>query len=285
MERIKRIWQKRTKRTELEREIHDVSDMLPAPFAWIVIPAGSVVIENQRKLPADRKYKVAAFQISKYPITNAQYTKFINAGGYHNRQWWTDAGWKARAEGWAFNLDRGWIATGKPWTEPRFWHDSQWNGKDHPVVGISWYEAVAFCQWLSEATGSNITLPTEQQWQHAAQGDDKRKYPWGNDWDSSRCNNSVSPNESQQTTSVHDYEGRGDSPFGVVDMTGNVWEWCFSEHEIPDNLDMQRDIKRKVLRGGSWEHMGEGWYEIANRMPRYPDHRNFTIGFRCSLTR
>ena len=66
------------------------------------------------------------------------------------------------------------------WSEPRFWNDSQWNGAQHPVVGVSWYEAVAFCLWLSDVTGERIMLPTEDQWQYAAQGDDGRTYPWGN---------------------------------------------------------------------------------------------------------
>src|SRR5690606_32128020 len=118
-------------------------------------------------------FDVPAFAIAKYPITNAQYAKFIAAGGYNQRKWWTDAGWQARELGLTWDGK----PTGKAWTQPRFWQDSEWNGAEFPVVGVSWYESVAFCLWLSEASSENIALPTEQQWQFAAQGSDGRVYP------------------------------------------------------------------------------------------------------------
>jgi formylglycine-generating enzyme required for sulfatase activity len=149
---------------------------------------------------------VPAFAISKYPITNAQYAKFIEAGGYREQKWWTDDGWYLRT------IER--------WTEPKHWQDKKWTAAEHPVDGVSWYESMAFCCWLSEVTGEKILLPTDQQWQWAALGDDGRKYPWGKDWDGTRCNNSVGSQLSMGTTPVRQYEGRGDSPFGVVDMVG-----------------------------------------------------------------
>ena len=154
-----------------------VLDLLPEPFAWIDIPAGRVDIKKHGE------FDVAAFQIAKYPITNAQYAKFIEAGGYRKRKWWTDAGWERRSS--------------DSWTEPRYWAGSRFNGREQPVVGVSWYEAVAFCLWLSDLTGEQIMLPTEDQWQRAAQGDDGRVYPWGDEWDCHRCNNSVDPCDSK----------------------------------------------------------------------------------------
>src|SRR5690606_10002958 len=103
------------------------------------------------------------------------------------RQWWTDAGWNEKQSG--------------KWETPRFLTNDEWNGAEQPVCGISWYEAVAFCLWLTEVTGESIMLPTEAQWQRAAQGDDERAFPWGNHWDCTRCTNSVSPCERQITTS------------------------------------------------------------------------------------
>lgn len=206
---------------------------LPAPFAWIAIPG-------------------KGYNIAKYPITNAQYAKFMEAGGYQQRQWWTDAGWDAKLQGLTLDWSTGaGVATDTPWTEPRFWNDPAWNGSEQPVVGVSWYEAMAFCQWLSQATGTNIALPTEDQWQYAAQGDDERKYPWGNEWDCTRCNNSVKPCESTGTTPVRQYEGRGDSPFGVVDMVGNVWEWCLTEFDNQSNDDLTNTNSR-TIKGGGW---------------------------------
>src|SRR5690606_28098079 len=101
------------------------------------------------------------YSIAKYPVTNAQFAKFIDAGGYNTERWWTTEGWQKRAEGWHY--DDGWKASGTPWTEPRYWNDSKWNGATQPVVGVSWFEAVAFCLWLSETTGEKIMLPTEEQ--------------------------------------------------------------------------------------------------------------------------
>ncbi len=239
-----------------------VVDLLPPPFAWVKIPAGRVEIEDGHGV-----FDVPAFQIAKYPITNAQYAKFIEAGGYREEKWWTPAGWKARQE--------------NKWTEPRYWRDKQWNGADYPVVGVSWYEAVAFCRWLSEVSGEPVMLPTEQQWQRAAQGDDGLKYPWGNDWDGSRCNNSVKPYDSKQTTPVRKYEGKGDSPFGVVDMAGNVWEWCLTDYDDGTN-DINSHATRRVLRGGSWLDSLTAVFRCGCRYWDVPDYWINFRGFRVS---
>ena len=116
-------------------------NLLPAPFAWIDIPG-------------------KGYSMAKYPITSAQFAKFIEADGYNQKKWWTDAGWSQREK--------------DKWTEPRYWQDTKWNGLEQPIVGVSWYEAVAFCLWM----GDKIMLPTEDQWQYAAKGDDSRDYPW-----------------------------------------------------------------------------------------------------------
>ncbi len=205
--------------------------LLPAPFAWVDIPG-------------------KGYCIAKYPLTNAQYAIFVKAGGYSQRHWWTDAGWEAKSQGLTFDYSTGGAVAATPWTQPRHWHDEQWNGPEHPVVGVSWYEAMAFCRWLSDTTGESIMLPTEDQWQYAAQGDDGRKYPWGNEWDCTRCNNSVKPCQSSGTTPVRHYEGKGDSPFDVVDMAGNVWEWCLTDYNQKTS-DTEGDAAR-VIRGGGW---------------------------------
>lgn len=209
------------------------STMLSAPFGWIEIPG-------------------KGYEIAKYPLTNAQFAPFIAAGGYDDRRLWTDAGWEAKSQGLALDWSTGQgTPTGAAWTEPRFWSDPLFNGADQPVVGVTWYEALAFCRWLSEATGEAITLPSEEQWQYAAQGDDGRKYPWGDVWDCARCNNSVEPCQSDRTTPVRQYEGLGDSPFGVVDMAGNVWEWTLTDYEAGTN-DPTRDAKMRTVKGGGW---------------------------------
>jgi formylglycine-generating enzyme required for sulfatase activity len=231
--------------------------LLPAPFAWVEIPGGRGTMKTNQSgvtltIPTEK------YWISKYPITNAQFARFIEAGGYSTQRWWTAAGWEQRQK--------------DKWTEPRFWMDTQWNSAEQPVVGVSWYEAVAFCLWLSKTTGERIMLPTEDQWQYAAQGDDGRAYPWGNTWDDGRCNNNVNGNGIEKTTPVRQYEGIGDSPFGVVDMAGNVWDWCLTDYLKKTN-DMNSYAKEYVVRGGSWnERLSHelrcdfrGWYDAARK--------------------
>ncbi len=249
--------------------------ILPPPFKWIEIPTGQVEIKDGYGI-----FDVPAFLIAKYPVTNAQYAEFIEAGGYQDQQWWTDAGWQVCREGWHY--DSGWKPSGNPWTAPRFWLDEQWNGADYPVVGVSWFEALAFCRWLGAASGASILLPTEQQWQRAAQGDDDHVFPWGDAWDGARCNNSVSPYDSNQTTLVQWYEGPGDSPFGVVDMSGNVWEWCLTQYESGSHdLEGGIDVLR-VLRGGSWDYKKPDDFCASCRDLRSPTNGGVTVGFRCA---
>jgi formylglycine-generating enzyme required for sulfatase activity len=192
--------------------------IMPAPFAWIDIPH-------------------KAYSIAKYPITNAQFAKFIEADGYQQKKWWTRAGWHQHEK--------------NKWTEPRYWIPASLYGAEHPVVGVSWYESVAFCLWLTDVTGEKIMLPNEDQWQYAAQGDDMRDYPWGKNWDGNRCNHKFDKKGVGKTTSVRKYEGKGDSPFGVVDMAGNVWEWCLTDDENATN-DIDGVSDNRVIRGGSW---------------------------------
>lgn len=232
-----------------------ILDILSRPFAWIEIPDGRVKLGTLRAggpISKPTEFNVSAFAVAKFPITNAQFAKFIEADGYEQKKWWTDAGWEAREKGWAWDEDRVCKPTDKPWIEPRYWQDKKWNGAEYPVVGVSWYECLAFCHWLSDITGNKIMLPTEQQWQRAAQADTNWAYPWGPDFETSRCNASVGQNWRENSTSyVTRYEGRGESPFGVVDMSGNVCEWCLTEYES-GNVEINKVTKR-VLRGGSWD--------------------------------
>jgi formylglycine-generating enzyme required for sulfatase activity len=244
-----------------------VPALLPAPFAWVEIPGGrgTMATDNSKvtlSIP-DQTYRMA-----KYPVTNAQYAVFFEAGGYSTQRWWTAQGWKKRQT--------------EDWKQPRYWTDALWNGAEQPVVGVSWFEAVAFCRWLSEATGEKIMLPTEAQWQYAAQGDDGRAYPWGNAWDAGRCNNNVDGKGIGRTTPVQQYEGKGDSPFGVVDMAGNVWEWCLTAYKTGrDNLNGTVD---RVLRGGSWYSTITVSFRCASRNSSSPDRWIDNRGFRLALS-
>ncbi len=234
-------------------------DLLPAPFDLVNIPIGPVSIYGARM-------RLAAFQMAKYPITNAQFEVFIRAGGYRQHRWWTEAGWRQRESA-------GWMA-------PRCWRDSFWKLPDHPVVGVSWYEAVAFCLWLGAITGECIMLPTESQWQRAARGDDDRLYPWGTIWDRQNCNNSVAPNNSTQSTPVTAYAGRGDSSFGVSDMAGNTWEWCRTGHKT--GTRRVSGVEVRVLRGGSWGMLEPDFYRVTARDWAAPECAETFRGFRIA---
>ena len=152
---------------------------------------------------------------------------------------------------------------------------------------MDWYEAVAFTRWLSAQLGYDISLPTEQQWEKAARGTDGREYPWGNEFKSGFANINEKYQKAgtwylQQTTSVGVYP-QGDSPYGLADMTGNVWEWCLNKYNQPKYLkaDVSGDIR--VVRGGSWYHYPE-YARCAYRRRCNPDYRYYRRGFRvvCS---
>lgn len=227
---------------------HSSMELLPQPFVWIKIPMGNVTIE-------DNQYPVDAFEMAKYPTTVAQYALFVDDGGYEKKQYWSAAGWEACQGGFGWNAKASaWQPTGEAWIAPRYWQDPKWHKDDHPVVGVSWYEAMAFCRWLSEKTDENIVLPTEQQWQFAAQEYTKYLYPWGNTLDETRCNfnhTGITPitnkyfYDSLSTSPVTAYP-QAASPFGVMDMSGNVQEWTVG---IVDEIEL---TKMTVLRGGSW---------------------------------
>lgn len=198
---------------------------------WCDIPAGKILLEYSDQQVTS---EVAPFRMSKYPITNAQYQVFVDApDGYSNPAWWE---FSPRA--------RQWLRDHPEPLRPKF----AW--EDHPRANVCWYEAMAFCNWLSVQTGLKVTLPTEEQWQWAAQGPEGWLYPWGNTFDPNRCNTSVS--KIRMTTPVTRYE-KGAGPFGVIDMAGNVWEWCLNVDPASKRLNGKapEDVHRAV-RGGSF---------------------------------
>ena len=183
------------------------------------------------------------YWIAKTPVTNAQFQPFVEGDGYRNERYWTQVGWQ-------------WCQQERIVT-PHYWDDKQWNGADYPLVGVSWFEAVAYCRWLSAQTGHEFRLPSEAEWEKAARGTDGRIYPWGNTWEVGRCNSKEAG--IGKTTPVGQYPN-GASPYGVLDMAGNVWEWCATKwgkpypYQIEDEWAeayLEQDMSR-IWRGGSW---------------------------------
>lgn len=220
---------------------------------WVAIPAGRV------RLSEYEWHSLPPFRISKYPVNVAEYQKFMEDQGYYRKELWKTAGWNWKVQHQIY--------------QPARWNPTQMN---HPVVGISWYEAEAYCRWLSRYLDDEIALPTELQWQYSAQGDPQifTKYPWGNKWDVSRCNNSVPPCNSQGIMPVNAYESTGQSAFGVVDLAGNIWEWTASDFDSQPNI--------KVLRGGSWLDQDERSFQIDYRCGDTVTSREYNYGFRCA---
>jgi formylglycine-generating enzyme required for sulfatase activity len=201
-------------------------------IAWVDIEGGVVQLED-----VDKVFDVKSFRIAKYTVTNVQFQAFIDAeDGYRNDKWWKGIKQSDRAN------------------EPILKGET-----NCPRETVSWFEALAFCRWLSEQTGLKIRLPTEWEWQLAATGGDpEREYPWPGGWDATRCNS----NESRlnRTSAVGLYPS-GATQQGVLDMAGNVREWCLNKVEelgTPESVQIDDDEKGlRVIRGGSWFHEQE----------------------------
>ena len=256
---------------------------------FVRIPAGEFVIGSDTRLyrqaGADElpqhRLSVSDFFIMRSPVTNGQFHLFRQATGHRAPLYWNaarDACDSAQA--------------------------------DLPVVGVSFADALAFCQWASRETELPIRLPTEPEWEKAARGADGRLFPWGNQWDAQRCNSSE--NKIGAPTPIGKFSPQGDSPYGIADMAGNVQEWCMSLFGAypydamdgrealvygqdgarmmprfyetgcvanPEQLEASRG--KQVLRGGSWrESKHEG--RCAYRSWAAPMHRSDDTGFRCA---
>ncbi len=198
---------------------------------WVAIPGGEFIYQEgeRRSLPP--------FRIARYPVTNVQYQTFIEAGGYQDERWWRDLS--------------------RPEPVP-----SRWPQANRPRTNVSWYEAVAFCRWLSAQLAYEVRLPTEDEWERAARGVDGWQYPWGKAYESGRANIDETARYGgdrggdwflDQTTAVGVYADAASSE-GVLDLSGNVWEWCLNKYEHPEQIQADTSGDTRVLRGGSWHH-------------------------------
>ncbi len=216
---------------------------------------GMVLIPQGQFLCGDKKQAVALdhdFFIDIHPVTNTAYGEFIQAGGYETESFWSPEGWRWRKE--------------KNIQHPKYWSDAKWNQADHPVSDVSYYEAEAYAKWAGKR------LPTEQEWEKAARGTDGRMYPWGEEFDKSRCVSSVG--KLQKGTSPIGRRPEGQSPYGCQDMAGNVWEWCASWYD--------QENERRFLRGGSWCMEDPEDFRCASRAATNPRNRGIDYGFRLA---
>jgi formylglycine-generating enzyme required for sulfatase activity len=224
----------------------------------------------------DQSLTIAPFDIARYPVTNAQFARFIADRGYdQNQHWWDAAG-------------QAWLRKSGA-TEPREWASERFGitRPNHPVVGVSWYEATAFCRWLTQTLNDSYdyVLPSEAEWEHAARGTARRIYPWGGDApDGERANFDRANNS---TTAVGCFS-TGATQEGVLDLAGNVWEWTRSAYQsYPYDPEDGRETpdesveKSFTLRGGGWDLQSVN-LRASRRIINSPDNRHVVVGFRLA---
>ena len=262
--------------------ILEVYEYQPPPkFKWGQVQKEAMAIfalDGAAKVPADRRIAAAEalgeagdpriegrspqmlpipgrpeILLGKYPVTVAEFGRFVENGGYSEPRYWKD--------GWPY-------AQKKQWKEPDGWEE-QTEHLNRPVVGVSWYEAIAYCNWLSKHTGVPVRLPTEEEWGKAATHD-HGEYPWGS---------------AEPTNELINYDGNvgcptpvgvypaGAAPGGHLDMAGNVWEWCRDS--------VGKDGDARVIRGGSWSFVARGC-RSAVRFSYEPGFRYDVLGFRLA---
>jgi formylglycine-generating enzyme required for sulfatase activity len=234
--------------------------IVPVNNEMVLVPSGFFPMGSENGEKDEQpvhKVWLDSFYIDRYPITNAQYDLFVKETGH---------------------------------SKPLYLDDPKCNDPNQPVVGVSWRDALAYCSWRSKKENRDISLPTEAQWEKAARGDDNRTYPWGND----------APDKKRAATEITEKMPAvgmcelGSSPYGVFDLVGNVWNWCFDWYEreyyrkSPDkNPQGPEKAARKVVRGGNWVFLGccSGTPAYALRASRrnafHPSIQKKSIGFRC----
>ncbi|MEM9387860.1 MAG: SUMF1/EgtB/PvdO family nonheme iron enzyme [Pseudomonadota bacterium] len=221
-------------------------------IGWVEVPSGSYLYGDKRE-----PRELETFWLARYPVTNAQFQAFIDARGYEEDRWWDGL---AKRE-----------------ASPRA---GAWGESNRPRERVSWYDAVAYCRWLSEALGFEVRLPTEWEWERAARGTDGREYPWGAEYENGRANvlDGGRDGEFMRQTTVVGLYRRGRSPYGIEDLSGNVREWCMNEYKQPERTQIGGDDPR-VLRGGSWLG-GPDDARASGRGGFGPRFRRYYVGFR-----
>jgi formylglycine-generating enzyme required for sulfatase activity len=266
----------------------------------VLVPAGPFLMGSDRKRfpqsgfhgePEPVTLALPQFWIGKYQVTVKEYRAFVDAGGYQLGE----------------NI---WGYYGRVWRdkitnqikEPSEWNEPFWTGDERlPVNNVCWYEAMAYCRWISAKFGSRYSLPTEAEWEKAARGIDGRIYPWGDTFEAARCNSGrpqyqrwdgIQHQACEFTAPVGSYP-EGASPYGAMDMSGNVWEWCLSMtvdlDRYPDHVDPRRYPKDqnpdhptgRILRGGCYCSRPD---EVRTAARSWGDPELRLYGFRVALS-
>lgn len=230
-----------------------------------------------KNAPAHDVY-LDAFQIGKTEVSNQDYAKFIVAKGYETTSLWEDKNGTSKA-GLEYLAD-------KEVKQPQYWNKKKYNQDDHPVVGVSWFEARAYCRWNGKE------LPTEAQWEKAARGLEGYEWSFGNDWDETKTNSYRSEKDGYaETAPVTAYQVNS---YGLYNMSGNVWEWVQDAYQADfytsstgqeaNPVNNSAGGMSRVLRGGSWVNDYARYLRASYRNWFNPYSRSNDIGFRCART-
>lgn len=230
--------------------MHDHHTERTHPISRTDIDSDWIIHEGEYDGKPQHEVYLDEYSIYKYPVTVAQYRQFCQS-------------------------------TSRAMPEAPSWG---WPGHDsHPIVKVTWEDAYAYAQW------AGVCLPTEAQWEKAARGTDGRLYPWGNEWDASRCNNYCSTSRLEKTSRVVSFPS-GASPYGALDMAGNVFEWCanwydgiYYQHSPACNPSGLEAGSERVVRGGSWISQSPQHLLVTFRFWHLPLRTSNRHGFRCVL--
>ncbi len=239
---------------------------------------------NSDEIPVHTVF-LDAYYIGQNKITNFEYSRFIKDGRYTNELYWTAGGF------------------GEHGDEPDYWRDFEHRGggisgnENYPVVGISWFEAMAYCSWLSEKTGFTYRLPTEAEWEKAARGTTQFRFPWGNEIDNSYAAYDYGASRNfYSLASAGFYNGmtygsfvtsNNASPYGAYDMAGNISEWCLDWYDYKYySVSPEKDPRgpdsgtSRVLRSGGY--VDSAYYQRASSRHKMGAHfKSYKTGFRC----
>ncbi len=313
-------------------------------LGFVAIPPGPFWLGSREKtdlnwndeLGHDQPFDIPyPYYVARYPVTVVQFACFLESGGYNNEAYWTDLG-----QSWlkgTFETDLSWIEDKNvrqnyaDWLARRppelrrrpMWWDEQQSRRNHPVTGVTWFEAKAYCAWLTKqirksaslqadlslaellSTDWIVRLPTEAEWEKAARGGlqipdpqsrisnlkplapnpvPQREWPWEGDFDPDKAN--TEETGLRGTSAVGAFPG-GASPYGCLDMSGNVWEWCHTlwaeyPYNPADGREAEEDPGRRVVRGGSWGNV-QRVARCAYRGPGNPAYFYPDLGFRVVL--
>jgi formylglycine-generating enzyme required for sulfatase activity len=245
----------------------------------VVIPAGRFQMGDIQgsgysyEKPVHR-VSVSEFAMGRYEVTVGEFRRFVNATGYKTEAEKGDGCYVYDGDSWEYKKEANW---GNPYFS---------QNDNHPVVCLSWNDAVAYAEWLSQQTGKEYRLPSEAEWEYAARAGTETKYWWGNEIGSNQanCDGCGSQWDNKQTAPVGSFTANS---FGLYDTVGNVWEWnadpWHSNYEgaPSDGSVWEGDSSRRVLRGGSW-YSSPGNCRTANRLRGTSDVRYQYIGFRVA---